>query len=72
LDHRSVAEKTEGTTVLKDLVTNSQERWLRFFAVQALSEMPKNPEVKSFFDAQLKDEEDNFVKAAMQRYVDKF
>ncbi len=72
LDHRSVAEKTEGTTVLKDLVANSQERWLCFFAVQALSEMPKNPEVKSFFDAQLKDEEDNFVKAAMQRYVDKF
>ncbi len=69
LKDRNVQEQQEGAAVLKDMITNNKERWLRFFAVQSLSEMGKNEETTAFFKKLQEKEGDEFVKSAIDRYL---
>jgi aminopeptidase N len=70
LDKRSPAEKEQGVAVLKTLVTGSGERWVRFFAMQCITEMTKTDALRAFVQAQMSTEQDEILKTAMQRYLD--
>ncbi len=69
LDLRNPDDKRQGTEVLMDLTANSPERWMRFFAVQALVELTETEEIKAFMKTQSLKETDNLVLAVMQRYL---
>lgn len=70
LDLKTNAEKQQGWSILKDLAANSKERWLRFFAVQSITEMAKTDEITTFLQKQTALEKDAIVLSVMQRYLD--
>ncbi|MEY3441786.1 MAG: hypothetical protein RLZZ519_67 [Bacteroidota bacterium] len=70
LNHRPDEEKEAGTTMLKRIIEERNTRWLRFTALQALSELDKTDTLRSYFEQRKKAENDPMFNTLIQRYLE--
>lgn len=69
LGKRTEAEQARGLEVLFRVAAQDRERWVRFFAIQALGDLKDRPAVKQFFEERLQSETDEFVRSVLQRFA---
>ncbi len=69
LNQRPAEEKESGTKMLQRIVDEKNGRWLRFTALQTLSELNKTEALKSYFEERLKQDKDPMFQTLIQRYL---
>ena len=55
--------------MLQRIVDEKNGRWLRFTALQTLSELNKTEALKSYFEERLKQDKDPMFQTLIQRYL---
>ncbi|HEX2900044.1 MAG TPA: M1 family aminopeptidase, partial [Bacteroidia bacterium] len=70
LNQRPADEKQLGIDMLMKVVQEKGPRWLRFTALQSLSEMEVTGEIRQFFEARGKLEDDQMILTLIKRYLE--
>jgi aminopeptidase N len=69
LAQSSAADIVHGQSLLMDIAAHESDRWLRFFSIQALLELPTNADLQKQVQALAAKEKDEVLLSAMQRYI---
>jgi aminopeptidase N len=69
LNSRPAEEQRLGTDMLVNLATNEVVWWMRYSALQALSEVTRTPEITSFFESRLKAETQGVIVKTLKKYL---